>query len=190
MNLLEKNNVSLKPVEFKDLEQFKLWRNDKDNIKYFREYRLLNSHNQEIWFERIMKDDKQVNFSIIFEDNLSGHCGLYYIDWRNRNAEFGIYVGDKKLHGNGIGTTALLLLLTYGFNVLNLHKIWCEVYDNNSALSLYENIGFKKEGVKRDNYYWDGKYHNSHILSMLSDEFYSKYDENTESDINANPLKE
>ena len=121
----------------------------------------------------MLNDSSQINFEIrdLKSDQLIGHCGLYYIDWIHRHAEFGIYVGDLDFRSGGYGSDALRALLKYGFNDINLNKIWCEVFSNNTALEVYKHIGFKYEGKLRDHYYNEGKYWDSHMLSMLKKEF-------------------
>ena len=99
-------------------------------------------------------------------------CGLYYIDWRLRSAEFGIFL-SKDTCGKGFGKEALFMLCDFGFREMNLHKICCEIYDLNSAVHLYHKLGFKDEGVLRDNYFCNGKYGNSTVMSVLEDEWFS-----------------
>ena len=71
----------------------------------------------------------------------------------------------------GYGSDALRTLIKYGFNDLNLNKIWCEVYTNNDALDIYRHIGFKDEGLIRQHYFNDGKYWDSNLLSLLRCEY-------------------
>ena len=169
--MLKGKKVNLRAVEQDSIEQFRQWRNRPELRKYFREYRELSSTMQNAWYEnRVLSDDKQVNFEIRFKDALIGHCGLYYIDWIHRHAEFGIYIGDNSFRSGGFGSDALRTLVKYGFNDLNLNKIWCEVYTNNDALDVYRHIGFKDEGVLRQHYYNEGQYWDSTMLSMLKSE--------------------
>ncbi len=169
--MLKGKKVNLRAVEKESIEQFRQWRNRPELRKYFREYRELSSTMQNAWYEnRVLSDDKQVNFEIRFKDALVGHCGLYYIDWIHRHAEFGIYIGDDSFRSGGFGSDALRTLVKYGFNDLNLNKIWCEVYTNNDALDVYRHIGFKDEGVLRQHYYNEGQYWDSTMLSMLKSE--------------------
>ena len=102
---------------------------------------------------------------------LCGCCNLSYIDWRLRSAEFGLFL-DQNLRGLGLGKEALWLMCNFGFNNMNLHKIWCEVFDNNSSINLYRKIGFKDEGLIRDTYFENGKYGNSYLLSVLDNEWF------------------
>ena len=89
--------------------------------------------------------------------------------------EFGIYIGDDDYRNGGFGSDALRTLIKYGFEDLNLNRIWCEVYDNNAALEVYKHIGFIYEGKMRENYYHEGQYWDSHILGMLKKEYNEKY---------------
>ena len=116
------------------------------------------------------QDDANTNNLLI------GHCGLYYINWTSRTAEFGIYIGDKEYRKGGYGSDALRTLISYGFNDLNMNRIWCEVYNNNEgALEVYKHVGFIYEGKLRENYYNEGKYWDSHIMGMLKNEYNKKY---------------
>ena len=167
--MLKGKKIILESVEEEHLDQFRIWRNDPDLRKYFREHREISKYMQSKWFERISNDKNQFNFSIKEKEtsNLIGHCGLYYIDWVNRTGEFGIYIGDEKYRSGGYGSDSLRCLIKYGFSELNLNKIWCEVFDNNKSISLYKRLGFAHEGTMREHYYNDGKYWDSHFLSLL-----------------------
>ena len=170
------SKVNLVKVGLSSLEPLRKWRNSPDLRRYFREHRELNRDNQREWYKNsVLGDTQQYNFEIRVNENnkLIGHCGLYYINWISRTAEFGIYIGDRDYKGGGYGSDALRTLIGYGFNDLNINRIWCEVYDNNDALKIYEHIGFKQEGTLREQYYNEGRYWDAHILSMLRSEYES-----------------
>lgn len=64
------------------------------------------------------------------------------------------------------------LMLDYGFGVLNLHRIELNVFDYNArAMHVYEKLGFKREGVQREALFYDHKYHDSILMSILEDGF-------------------
>ena len=89
--MLNGKKVILTSVEEENLEQLRNWRNRPELRKYFREYREISKTMQKRWFEKINNDPNQVNFEIRTLDNqlLIGHCGLYYINWIIKSAEFG-----------------------------------------------------------------------------------------------------
>lgn len=171
--MIQGNKIYLGALEPKNLEQLRAWRNTPELRKYFREYRELSSKHQEQWFNIILGDRNQVNFEIhdIESTKLLGHCGLYYIDWINRHAEFGIYIGNEDFRQGGYGSDALRTLIRYGFDNLNLNKIWCEVYSNNKASDVYKHIGFTHEGTLRQHYWSEGQWWDSHMMSLLREEW-------------------
>ena len=174
--MLKGKKIYLSAISRDSLEQLRQWRNKPELRRYFREYRELNEDMQNSWYDnKVMKDPNQVNFEIrvLETKELIGHCFLSYINWVSRHAEFGIYIGNMKFRNGGYGSDSLRTLIRYGFNDLNLNKIWCEVYDNNTSIETYRHVGFKDEGTQRDHYYSDGKYWDSHILSMLKKEYES-----------------
>ena len=105
------------------------------------------------------------------EQKIIGVVFLNHIHPVHRTGEFGITLADPDYRGKGLGRDALLTILSYGFNELNLNRIWCEVYSNNSSINLYRKIGFKQEGVLRKHIYKNGEYLDSIMMGMLKSEF-------------------
>jgi len=174
INMLSGKKTTLMSVEENNLEQLRTWRNKPKLRKYFREHREISRSMQARWFKKINEDSGQVNFQIHDKgtNKLIGHCGLYYINWIHRHAEFGIYIGDDDFRNGGYGSDSLRTLIGYGFGDLNLNKIWCEVYSNNEALEVYKHLGFQEEGHLRQHYYNEGKYWDSYMLSILKEDYY------------------
>jgi len=176
--MIKGKKIKLTKVERENIEQLREWRNNPELRKYFREHKELNKDNQINWFEsKVLGDPNQYNFEVRNNDNnkLIGHCGLYYINWVSRTAEFGIYIGDMEYREGGYGSDTLRTLINYGFNDLNMNRIWCEVWDNNAALDVYKHIGFVYEGKLRETYFNEGKYWDAHLLGMLKSEYNEKY---------------
>lgn len=169
--------VALRAVQKDDLPQLMNWRNRPEFRKYFREYRELNLEMQERWFQNTVLGDKNtIMFSIvdIKTEALVGCCGLCYIDWINRHAELSLYIGYKNSYVdlNGYAEDACRLLLAYGFGQLNLYKIWAEIYEFDKLKGeLLEMFAFQKDGVLRNHYFYNGKWHNSIIWSLLQKDY-------------------
>ena len=63
-------------------------------------------------------------------------------------------------------------MLQRGFNFLNMNKIWAEIYEIDiKKKRFFENAGFKIDACLRKHYYYNGKYYNSYILSLLKEEW-------------------
>jgi RimJ/RimL family protein N-acetyltransferase len=97
-----------------------------------------------------------------------GTCGLHSHREIYRSWELRILIFDPDAIGKGIGLEATTLLAHYGFQRLNAHRIWlgCSA-DNEPAWKTYEKVGFKREGVLRDDLFYDGKYHDAYRYAIL-----------------------
>lgn len=170
--------TGLRAIEKSDLALMKDWRNNHEMRKNFREIKELNLDNQESWYQRVVLDSKNdFMFMIVrLEDNLPiGVCGLAYINWLIRSADFSFYLGydDSYIDKDGYAEDAARLLLEYGFNNLNLHKIWTELYEfDRIKIDFFTTkFGFHQDGKLVDNCFESGRYWDSLIVSLLEKEF-------------------
>ncbi len=168
--------VGLRAVEKEDLILLRDWRNNPDFRKNFREVRELNMANQENWFNKSCVNNPNDYMFIIerLSDNKPiGAGGLLYINWIIRSADFSFYIGENEsyIDNNGYAEEAVKLLIDYSFNTLNLHKIWMELYEFDTAkIDFFTNkFNFTKDGILKDNCFEDGKYFNSLIISIIND---------------------
>ena len=167
--------VGLRAVEKEDLILLRDWRNNPNFRRNFREARELNLTNQELWFERSCVNNPN-DFMFVIErlsdSKLVGACGLLYINWIIRSADFSFYIGenDDYIDDQGYAIEATSLLIKYGFEVLNLHKIWMELYtfDNKKINFFTTNFDFVQDGLLRDNCFENGRYWDSIILSLIN----------------------
>jgi hypothetical protein len=81
-----------------------------------------------------------------------------------------LYIGPEH-QGQGLGEAALQALCDHGFNVLNLNSIWGEAFDGNPAIKMFERVGFKPEGRRRQFYFREGRYIDAILFSLLRDEY-------------------
>jgi len=176
--------VGLTAIEKSDLKQLMDWRNNENFRKYFREYREINISIQESWFDsKVMNDPSTMMFAIRRrEDNeLLGCCGFVYISWVHRHADLSLYIGwkDAYIDQTGYAEDACKILFRYGFDELGLHKIWTEIYEfDDKKWSLYQSLGFKQDGMLRDNYFYDGRWMGSRMISLLFKEYYELSNKN------------
>lgn len=146
--MLRGKYTGLRAVERKDLARLLEWRNMPEYRMYFREYRELGWDNQERWFEsNVLSDEHTRMFSIVKPDNgeLIGACGLCYIDWVNQCADFSIYVGKGNVYIDDFyAIDAAKVLMSYGFDELNLYRLWCEIYGiDEKKKQMLENLGLR-----------------------------------------------
>jgi RimJ/RimL family protein N-acetyltransferase len=103
---------------------------------------------------------------------LIGATGLEQIDFRNRHAKFGIFIGAKEEWGKGYGTEATHLVTQHAFLTLNLNRVWLHVVaDNERGIRAYERVGFKREGILRQEHFRDGRYLDTMTMAILREEW-------------------
>jgi RimJ/RimL family protein N-acetyltransferase len=125
------------------------------------------------WMEKQLGQDYLV-FSIraLPEDRLIGFVDLAGFDQTAHSAWVAIGIGEPEYRGRGLGSEAMLLLVRYAFEQLNLHRINLTVFEYNlPAIRSYEKCGFVHEGrqrgfLNRDERRWDLLY-----MGLLKDDW-------------------
>jgi RimJ/RimL family protein N-acetyltransferase len=113
----------------------------------------------------------QYVFRIEKEKQFVGEIRLQRIKWINRKAEISLLL-SKPYRSVGLGREALIKLLDFAFNHLNLHRLEAEVFDYNTiAKKLFTATGFKEEGRLREARYANGRYFDIIRYGILSSEF-------------------
>ena len=109
----------------------------------------------------------------IFHDGRHvGNVVLDQFDTHLQTARISIYIGEPCARGHGVAAAALRLALARGVGHHKLHRIWLTVHERNArAIALYEKLGFRREGVLRDDFILRGERVNAILMGMLSSEF-------------------
>jgi RimJ/RimL family protein N-acetyltransferase len=162
------------PLERRHLGQVLTWMSDQglrdlvgtvlptSRIKHFR------------WYKTMALDSTKLVFAI--EDIASGRplglIGLSGIDLYSRSAELWMYLGDEAERGKGTGKEAFQSVVGYGFETLGLHRIFVQVFSfNTRAYAFFSKRGMRPEGTLREAVFKRGRFHDKHILGMLSNEY-------------------
>lgn len=104
-----------------------------------------------------------------------GLIDLLDIDSKNNKAEYYITIGNRGYLGKGIAYKASNLLLEYAFDHLKLNRVFLYTeYDNKAAQRLFEKIGFKREGLVKDDLYCRGKYVSRYLYGICKNDFIEK----------------
>jgi RimJ/RimL family protein N-acetyltransferase len=106
------------------------------------------------------------------EDTLIGFTALFSIEWGNGAGIVAIGIGEPAYRDRGYGTDAMRTILRYGFDELNLHRVGLDVHSNNDrAIHVYEKLGFRHEGVRRESIHRDGQWHDRVWMGILRREW-------------------
>lgn len=114
-------------------------------------------------------------FSIRYKENndFIGTVKLGPIDWVHRKSLYGRFIGINKYRGQGIGTEVVRLILSYGFDRLNLQWIGAGmVADNIASIKSNEKAGLKKVAVIPNQLWYKGKYVDNVIMAITAEEYF------------------
>lgn len=163
--------VTLAPFERDDLPAVLRWVNDVDLARLIERVVPVTSTEHAAWYETLVGRRDAVTFAIRADAELIGLCGLKDLHPRHRHAELWLYIGAAARRGQGLGRRATELLVRFGFEQLNLHRLhlWT-LADNEAALRTWRACGFREEGRQREHVYRDGRYHDVVRMGLLRSE--------------------
>lgn len=171
--------LSPKGTSEDEVQKYTEWMNDFEITDYTgRSGQITTFDGEKDYLENSARDTKNRNFDIVeLNDNkLIGALGLEHINWIERSAVLGIFIGDKNFRSNGYGAEAIKLLLEYGFKYLNLHSIRLSLLSiNERAHKCYLKCGFKDTGYSREEIFLNGKYYDKLYMDILENEFVGEY---------------
>ena len=119
--------------------------NDIENVaKFIGERRTLLTEQEEIDYIKDKMDKDATMFSMLEKDTREFISNIEFFNRVDDEAEWGIVI-TTKMQNKGYGKESLKRSVEYGFNELDLKRIYLEVYANNPrAIHIYENCGFKE----------------------------------------------
>ncbi len=178
--MIEGTLVNLRAMEMDDLERNEAWFNDIEVTRYLGRGYGISRAAEEAWMRqragRPVAFDNAA-FAIVMKDGRHiGNAELFGASVEDRTAEVGITIGDRSCWSQGYGSDALVTLLRFGFDEMNLNRAELNVLAaNDHAIRCYERCGFVTEGRKRQEAYRHGAHQDVLIMSVLRDEFYARH---------------
>lgn len=170
--VIETERLLLRRITNDDVNEIFELRSNPETMKYIP--RPLVKNNDEALAHITMIDDKindntGINWAITLKDDpkLLGIIGYYRLQPENYRAEIG-YMLSPEFHGKGIIPEAVNRLNRYGFDDLKLHSIEAVIDPGNVASEkVLEKCGFVKEAHLKESEFWEGKFSDKVIYSLL-----------------------
>ena len=164
-------------------EAFSRWGRDSEYVRLLDDEpaRLRSPKSVKEWLEKEFESGEDFRYFFTIHtlegDQLIGFIGLFDVQWNHGNAWVGIGLGERDYWGKGFGTDAMLVLLRYAFDELNLHRVTLGAFEYNPrAIRSYEKAGFKHEGRGRKAILRDGRRWDSIFMGILRDEWERNHD--------------
>lgn len=174
--MMNNNRLVLRDSSFEDCRYFAEWETDPNVTEFFtindgRDYEEITRE----FFER-EGDSTQKQFTICLKET-DEPIGRIYISSINDHYDSldisRIYIADTNNRGKGYGKEALLLALKWAFEEMKVERVTLDHFTKNKiAANLYEQVGFKREGVMRHGGKKNGEYVDLHLMSILRDEYF------------------
>ncbi len=102
------------------------------------------------------------------DPKMIGSITIWKIDKTNHRGEIGYFLSPEHW-GTGLMAEAMNAMLAYAFETLRLHSLEANVNpDNAASIKLLERNGFVREAYFRENFYFEGKFEDSAIYSLIS----------------------
>jgi RimJ/RimL family protein N-acetyltransferase len=127
---------------------------------------------EEAFFDRIeSQNDSDFTWAILDEkERHIGFIGLHAINWRNRSATGGLFIGDRSAWGRGFATDAIAVRTRFAFAQLGLHRINGHTF-NPAMKRVYEKSGYRHEGTARAMFWRDGRWHDVDFYGILESDW-------------------
>ncbi len=165
------SNILLRRLELSDRKQLTELANNKnvwDNLKDYFPYPY-GEKDAEFFIHMTKEQDPIQSFGIRFNNELCGVISLIVQkDVYKRSAEIGYWIGEP-YWGKGITKKAVELITRYGFEKLNLIRIYAGVFEYNlTSMKILEKNGYQKEGVFEKAIFKNGQIWDEHRYSILN----------------------
>lgn len=154
-------DVVLRPLTIEDTFNIVKWRNSNDVKKYLYTQNNITIEQHLEYFSKFIETKKIYQFIIVADGVDCGTTFLKNIDYSNKRAEFGIFIGESSFRGKGVGSTATFKTIEIAFKELLLNSVFLTVFSNNTgAIRSYEKAGFKIVNTNEKHFLSDGLFVN------------------------------
>lgn len=169
---LETERLRLREITIDDREDLFEYLSNEEVIKYYGQEAFVHLTQAEALidlFATNFRENKGVRWGIERKgvQGLIGTVGFHAFSAKHRRAEIG-YEIHPDYWRKGYTQEAVMSILQYGFDVLELTRIGAVVFtENDASYQLLEKLGFEREGLLRDYMYQTGALHDTYIYSLL-----------------------
>ncbi|MDZ7722115.1 MAG: GNAT family protein [candidate division KSB1 bacterium] len=162
---IKKKELTIRALQSKDRPMIDIWLDDHEGRRF-----LVSSVTARIAnFDSLMTaDDCELAVITLPQGVPIGLLAFLNIDQVQKKAELRKMIGDPSFRGHGYGKKATDLWIQYGLNTLGLRKIYLNTLNTNIRnIKLNEELGFKVEGVLRNEVFFEGEYHDVMRMGLV-----------------------
>lgn len=171
--VLETERLVLRRIAEQDVAEIFFLRSDENVMRYIDRPRVTTQQEALAMIEKFWKlelENEGINWAISLKERskLIGTISLFNFVTEHYRGELG-YILHPEYQGKGIMQEAVKQALDYGFGHLGLHSIEANVNpDNNASIKVLERNKFVREAYFKENYFYDGKFMDTAVYSLLT----------------------
>jgi len=171
--VLKTRNLTLRKISLNDTNNvFSIFANP-ETVRYFGKHpftELSQAKERIIQSITAFRNKEGIRWAITLNtsNELIGSAGIWRIERSHFRGELG-YELSPDYWGKGIMKEALSEIVKFGFEQIKIHSIEANTDPENIASrKLLESLGFKQEGLLRESFYFDGKFYDNVIYSLVN----------------------
>lgn len=155
-------------VRTEHLETILRWRTSPEVTKYLFTDIPYDLEAQKRWHAAISKDENSRHWVIEHQGKPIGLVSLASIDWDNKFATIGFYIGD--IEQRELGFLIPPYVFNHAFRTMGLRKILAENMDGNEHIMKFNDMmGFRKIGVYEKHVEKCGRRHDVHLYELTAE---------------------
>lgn len=171
---IETDRLLLRRMKKEDAPEFLFLRSNDDVMRYIGRNKMKTIEEAEGFIEKIngsIDNRESIMWTVTLKDEpatMIGTICLWNIQQDHMRSEIG-YILHPQYWNRGMMKEAVLAVVDYGFSQIKLHSIEGRINPDN-AVSGYvlEKTGFVKEAHFREDFYWQGKFSDTAVYSILA----------------------
>ena len=169
--------ISIRKFDEHDIPAKVKWINDPRNNTFLHYDVPLEFGKTESWFQKNKERTDRYDAVIEADGIPVGLIGLLSIDQKNKKAEYYVTIGERDYLGRGVAARASKQLLEYAFTKLRLERVYLYTeVENTAAIRSYERIGFKREGVLKNDLFSKGRFVDRYVYGITKADFFYHLD--------------
>jgi RimJ/RimL family protein N-acetyltransferase len=176
--MIETQRLFISLITLEDCEDARLLHNEPETLTWLSDTHEVSRGEQKSWFLSLQQSttSKRYIARTRTDSKLIGVFRFDNHDHLNRSADVGLDI-EKNSRRQGYAREIYLAMIPYFFEELSLNRLSLLTLESNvPAISLYESLGFKREGVLRQAFIRNGNRLNAFQYSLLSSEFEKRYE--------------
>jgi ribosomal-protein-alanine N-acetyltransferase len=171
--VLTTEHLILRQVSQDDVNEIFFLRSDERVLEYLSKDPATSIEDASLFIKKINdleNNNDGITWAITLKDEgkLTGTICYWNITKEHYRAELG-YALHPEFHGKGIMQEALSEILRYGFTIMKLHSVEARVDPmNEPSIKLLERNNFIREGLFKEDYFYNGKFLDTAVYSIIS----------------------